>query len=99
MLCWLNHCKCMGLVLAFVSGVSVFGEFHKSSEAGIRSTVVRRSRSRDGKTRATGQQTGWNCGDLEWQRVLRCGHPAALYANPDINGTLGRSGELPANHK
>src|SRR5215472_9794249 len=42
-----------------------FGEFHKSSGAGIGGTVVRRSRSRDGETRARGQEIGWNCGDLE----------------------------------
>src|SRR5215469_3225846 len=42
-----------------------FGEFHKSSGAGIGGTVVRRSKSRDREPRARGQEIGWNCGDLE----------------------------------
>src|SRR5215469_3181035 len=64
-----------------------FGEFHKSSGAGIGGTVVRRSKSRDGEPRARGQEIGWNCGDLE--RASLSGsvvNPAELHAGPDTGG-------------
>src|SRR5215469_9786148 len=78
-------------------GFSSLGEFHKSSEAGARSTVVRRSRSRDRKTPASGQEIAWNCGDLERSRLLLCGHSAERHAYLARNGIFGRSGELPSN--